>query len=258
VAPNSACLIVVGRQDTGDLEAQVRGSRHAWDIRIISVDALLRLVRLKEDADEATAIKIRELLLPFEYTRVDRIIDLAFTAAKEVTAALGTEEVQLSDDESPHGETKQDRTPREIQEALRNRAVLSMAHDLGTHFVKKSNAAYWSPDKETRLCCALSKKYGEGGYWYGFHERSDEFLAEGSSSFYVLACVGLETYFCLPFSFIHPLLSSLNQTVRPDSAYWHIHLDLDEQGDMKMKLHKTGNSVSIEPYRKSFSVKEPN
>jgi hypothetical protein len=29
-------LIVVGRQDTGELEAQMRGSRHAWDIRLIS------------------------------------------------------------------------------------------------------------------------------------------------------------------------------------------------------------------------------
>lgn len=27
----SEALIIVGRSDTGDLEAQVRGSRHAWD-----------------------------------------------------------------------------------------------------------------------------------------------------------------------------------------------------------------------------------
>jgi hypothetical protein len=38
----SSILYIVGRSDTGDLEAQVRGSRHAWDIRLISVDALLR------------------------------------------------------------------------------------------------------------------------------------------------------------------------------------------------------------------------
>ncbi len=44
----TSILIVVGRQDTGDLEAQIRGSRHAWDIRMISVDALLRLMVIKE------------------------------------------------------------------------------------------------------------------------------------------------------------------------------------------------------------------
>ena len=37
-------LIVVGRQDTGDLEAQVRGSRHAWSVRLISVEALLKML----------------------------------------------------------------------------------------------------------------------------------------------------------------------------------------------------------------------
>ena len=35
--PESSMLIVVGRKDTGDLEAQIRGSRHAWDIRLVSV-----------------------------------------------------------------------------------------------------------------------------------------------------------------------------------------------------------------------------
>jgi hypothetical protein len=44
-------LIVVGRTDTGELEAQVRGSRHAWAIRLISVDALLNLVCIKVSAD---------------------------------------------------------------------------------------------------------------------------------------------------------------------------------------------------------------
>jgi hypothetical protein len=44
IAGPSSMLIVVGRQDTGDLEAQVRGSRHAWDIRLISAEALLKLV----------------------------------------------------------------------------------------------------------------------------------------------------------------------------------------------------------------------
>ena len=29
----SSMLLIVGRQDTGDLEARIRGSRHAWDIQ---------------------------------------------------------------------------------------------------------------------------------------------------------------------------------------------------------------------------------
>ena len=81
-------LIVVGREDTGELEAQVRGSRHAWDIRLISADALIKLVQLKENTEDTeTGLKIRSLLAPMEYTRLDKMIDVMFTAAKDVEGA---------------------------------------------------------------------------------------------------------------------------------------------------------------------------
>src|ERR1035437_10220874 len=34
VSKDASILIVVGREDTGALEAQVRGSRYAWDMRL--------------------------------------------------------------------------------------------------------------------------------------------------------------------------------------------------------------------------------
>jgi hypothetical protein len=85
-------LIVVGRADTGELEAQVRGSRHAWDIRLISVDALLNLVRIKESADsQETIAKIRRLLTPLEYTRLDELVDVVFTTTQDVETAVSAE-----------------------------------------------------------------------------------------------------------------------------------------------------------------------
>jgi hypothetical protein len=71
---NCSILIIVGRTDTGDLEAQVRGSRHAWDIRLISIDGLLRLMHLKEELDDPKIMgKIRQVLTPQEFTKVDGI-----------------------------------------------------------------------------------------------------------------------------------------------------------------------------------------
>ncbi|HEX6177572.1 MAG TPA: hypothetical protein VF057_04385, partial [Thermoanaerobaculia bacterium] len=67
----SSILLVVGRHDTGGLEAQIRGSRHAWDMRLISVDSLLRLMTIKEDVgDPSTMEKIGNLLVPREFTRL--------------------------------------------------------------------------------------------------------------------------------------------------------------------------------------------
>ncbi len=87
-ASDVSILIVVGRDDTGELEAQIRGSRHAWDIRLISAEALLKLVQIKENADGFdTGRKIRSLLRPMEYTRLDAMADVMFTATKEVETA---------------------------------------------------------------------------------------------------------------------------------------------------------------------------
>ena len=73
----SSVLIVVGRQDTGDLEAQIRGSRHAWDVRLISSEALLKLLAVKEDVDDPhVRRRIHAILIPREFTRLDEIVDV--------------------------------------------------------------------------------------------------------------------------------------------------------------------------------------
>ena len=63
----------------------------------MSADALIRLVLLKEGADEPeTGRKIRSLLVPKEYTRLDGVMDVMFTAAKDVESAV---EPELEEDE---------------------------------------------------------------------------------------------------------------------------------------------------------------
>jgi hypothetical protein len=71
---SSSILYVVGRSDTGDLEAQVRGSPHAWDIRIIGIRALFRVLKIKEELEDQNIVdRIRAILRPQEFTRVDGI-----------------------------------------------------------------------------------------------------------------------------------------------------------------------------------------
>ncbi len=81
----SSILIVVGRKDTGDLEAQVRGSRHAWDIRLISVDALMRLMTLKQEVEDPKIVKmIYDILIPREFTKLDEIVEIVFFTAEDI------------------------------------------------------------------------------------------------------------------------------------------------------------------------------
>src|SRR5258707_14249731 len=71
VSKNSSALIVVGREETGALEAQVSGSRFAWEMRLIGIERLIKLVQIKEKSDDPiTSKQIRQLLQPFEYTKI--------------------------------------------------------------------------------------------------------------------------------------------------------------------------------------------
>jgi hypothetical protein len=126
----SSILIVVGRSDTDSLEAQVRGSRHAWDVRIISVDALLRLVRVKEELEDPQAVqKIRQILRPKEYTKVDQIIDLVFSAAEDVKQ----EEKLQQEVESSEGSSKKF-TPVNFRDAC----IAKLQAHLKTVLVKRT------------------------------------------------------------------------------------------------------------------------
>jgi len=230
----SSALIVVGRTDTGELEAQIRGSRHAWDIRVISADALLKLLKVKENSgDPATETKIRSLFAPVEYTRLDRMVDIVFTA--------------VTDDESPEEDIAEEvGTPAVISEptkssfeftdsallqAKRIDILRSLAAREGANFLQKSRAQYWDPSHELRVVCSISKRY-EGKpypYWYAYHPPWDEFLAAGERNFFVLGCMDLEIAFAIPREELQPILPKLNQTRREAGYYWHIHLT--EMGD---------------------------
>lgn len=93
ITEKSSMLLVVGRQDTGELEAQIRGSRHAWDMRLISVESLVKLAELKQETDDPeTVVQIRTILEPFEYTKLDRLVEIMFTTAKDVSSSPESEE----------------------------------------------------------------------------------------------------------------------------------------------------------------------
>ena len=211
ISDKSSVLLVVGRDDTGDLEAQVRGSRHAWAFRIISVDALVQLVQLKERTESAAVAKMHELLIPFEYTRLDRIIAIAFTVAEDANTATEEDVVAVgSQGDIPR---QQEHTPSEIIGAVRGKIVERLA-DLYVPLIKKSRALYWSADKTVRASITVSKQYPDGGYWYAYHDEWDSFLTQATTGLYVLGCVGRSEAYAIPVQWMQARMSQLNITER--------------------------------------------
>jgi hypothetical protein len=249
VGENSSVLLVVGRDDTGDLEAQVRGSRYAWNVRIISIEALSKLVLLKERTDQSTVKKIHELFIPFEYTRLDRIIDIAFAVAEDTTSLLTEEEPEQGGEDDAREIRKQIHTPREILKDVRERIAIRLGAREGIPLVNKGSVLYWNPDANLRAVISVSKRYARGGYWYAYHPRWHAFLKEGSRAFYVLGCLDRAEAYVLPLDFINDLLPNLHKTENESRMYWHILVEELASGKLALQDLKHGRKEEISQFR---------
>lgn len=244
------CLIVVGRQDTGDLEAQVRGSRYAWNVRLISVDALVKLMFIKEDVDDPALLqKIRQTLLPIEYTRVDNIIDLVFETQKEQTLE-GTESEQEIDSRIETEKPLIKFTPKAELDKKRWDCVEAFFGRNHTKPIKKTKTAFANQDDSIRVICAISKRY-EGTYqpyWYALHPHWIEFMKQAKSGFLVLGCMDSMDAYAIPSEDLQNVIPKLNQTIKEDRNYWHIALH-EMDGELFINLSKFGEKFPLEPYK---------
>ncbi len=252
VGPGSAILLVVGRQDTGDLEAQVRGSRHAWDIRLISAEALTKLVTLKEAGDDETADMIRNLLVPREYTRLDDLIDLLFVTTEDIRTPVETEPDR--DDADRAKRPSKDRrylTDRHALDSARDQIMRAFGRKYDKKFLKKSKSQYWTSDRKYRVCCTLSKFYtANNQYWYAFHPKWDEFLSGAKSGHLLLGCMGLKWAFAIPHGVISGCLDKLSLTVRDTGdKYWHIHLTQSGDRGFGIRLKGKRNILPVDEFK---------
>jgi hypothetical protein len=224
---NSSILIIVGRSDTGDLEAQVRGSRHAWDIRLISIDALLHLMQLKEDLEDPKIMdKIRRVLMPQEFTKVDGIIDLVFSTAADVKKEAEFIE-EPEEDESNH------RKPKFVPVNFRDACATKVQEYLGQPLVKRSSAVYSTPDEKLVVICINSREYKNvtnSGYWFAFHPHQRDLIQNRDRAFVALGCGSKDSILLIPALDFVPLLKNCHKTEREDRYYWHIRIAKDKDG----------------------------
>jgi hypothetical protein len=247
-------LIVVGRQDTGDLEAQVRGSRHAWSTRLISIEALIKLMFTKVEVDDKALIeRIRRILLPFEYTRVDNIVDLVFETQQETeqkaqtSAELEADEGEVKIGSPDAGAWKF--TPSAELETKRTQVVNAFFKLKGAVPIKRSRTNFSDQMNKVGITCAISKKYHRDyqPYWYALHPKWLEFMRSMTESYFVLGCMDRDEAYALPLSIIEQNLSALSTTNTGTKEYWHVALAID-QGALSLNLSSIGQKINLLPY----------
>lgn len=238
---NSSILIVVGRQDTGDLEAQIRGSQHAWDVRLISTESLMQLLSLKETLnDSRTILQINELLKPKEYTRIDKLIELIFVASKDLQLTGKSEEefeeiAELEEmdeiisevasvEKTTRNSPKERITPVRFQEEC----VMNIEEKLGINLIKQSRSTYTDKNKTIGVVNSISKHYKNKNqpefYWFSFQPYQKDFLEKIDKAFVAFGCGLPDSIFLIPFTVFEPLIKNLNITERDDKMYWHVKI----------------------------------
>jgi hypothetical protein len=237
----SSMLLVVGRQDTGDLEAQIRGSRYAWDVRIISVDALLRLLSIKEEVEDPQIIqRIHNILVPREFTRLDEIVDVLFSTTEDIRQEEGAVVEQVAPVD------KKSKEPKFTPVAFHDACMARIQTYLKETLIKRTRAQYSSPDKKVVVNCAVSKEHDPDttpNYWFAFHPHQREILRQVSKAFVAFGCGSSKRVLLIPFSEFGQWLEGLWTTKKEDRYYWHVVI---YRKDEKYTLHRKKGEKSVD------------
>lgn len=242
---NSSILLVVGRKDTGGLEAQIRGSKHAWDIRLISIDSLIKLLRLKEDLldDENTFYHICQILKPLEFTRLDYLIDTIFITGKD--AQYLDESLQV-DDISPVTDLL--KSPKAAPVNFNDSCVIKIQEKLKIKLFKQTKTLYDNKEKNIGIICAVSKNHGNDNspkYWFAFHSHQMKSLQKYEQSYVCFGCGNENLIFIFAFNDFITYLDKMWTTENGVKKYWHVQIEIKENRERCLLLRSDKQHIDI-------------
>jgi hypothetical protein len=221
----SSVLIIVGRDPTADLEAQIRGSRHAWDVRLIGIEAVLRLLSVKEELEDPTIVRrIHEILIPREFTKLDEIVELLFSAASDLRPS-----VEPETPETTAGELKTTEEATAVATFVPE-SIEILEQRLGVALVRQTRSSWASADGSTVVICKASRTYidrGDYAYWFGLYEFQMEMITAAQRGYCALQCGGPDQLLLLPAEDLSSWLDLMNRTESKTRLYWHIHISAD-------------------------------
>ena len=197
-------------------------------MRLISIDSLSKLmeVNINSQSSEVTD-KIHQLLKPFDYTRLDKIVDVIFTTAED---RKQIEEIYL-DDEEDAAKNPQDRTSKDILADKKELAIKKLSEKIGHILIKRKYSLYSDQEDAIHAVVAISKQYerSEKYYWYAYHNTPHRsFLSETKEGYMVFGMSDSDVSFAIPYQELEKIYSDLYSTVKDSGReYKHIYIYVD-------------------------------
>jgi hypothetical protein len=180
--------------------------------------------------DEAVEHQVQKILVPQEFTRLDKIVDLVFATAEDVQQ----DELAPTAESQVTGATvASEPSPRAAAARFHDLILPALEKRLGTPLVRRSRVLWSSPDQEVLVSCQVSKAYeGSGGFplfWFGLKRTTEEPLAAHKNAFCAFGLGSPEKVVFLPFSFLKPFLSTCFTSPEPGGQilHWHVRFRID-------------------------------
>ena len=239
----AAMLLVVGRGDTEQVENQIRGSRYAWDMRLISVESLLNLMSLKMESDNpGVTDKIHNLLFPTEFTRLDKIVEMAFTATSHIVAKVKGRPLP-----------KPIRSPKERQ----NEVISKVEKHLNVSFIPcksaGANNCFISTDGSIAVVCFTLSPIKKGQYLGQFLPCHWPFLERANESYGVfhLESTSKTQILVIPkddLLRLRPTLRVGQHNSKKHKEYRGFPIFLTEDGPMLHRKAPSGGRIKLDKF----------
>jgi hypothetical protein len=180
-------------------------------------------MKIRQEVDDPlTEARIRALLVPREYTRVDEIIELVFSTAEDLLEEEPPESESTAEDDA------NERIPRGTPVSFNAACAERVGKHLGVALAKQSRITFADSDSGTTVTCAVSKEYEDphgAGYWFAFHPHHLEKLKAAPRGFATIGCGSPDQIAVLPIDMFEALLPGMNQTrLDGEKYYWHVQI----------------------------------
>lgn len=247
---NDSILIIVGRQDTGDLEAQIRGSKHAWEMRVISTEAIIDLLNMRETVNDQRILQqINEVLKPLEFTRLDRLVKLLYLTSQDQSEDETPEEMRAI---RPIENTKRIEETKQAPMSFHQDCIEKLSVIFDNSFLKQSKSTFASNDKSTGISLSVSKTYTSGNtisYWYAFHPYQEEFLKDFKNGFVCFGCGDENSIIIIPIVEFSKMKNNFTITSKGDKMYWHVWIfKKGKSYELGQPKDKSKKRINIDKY----------
>jgi hypothetical protein len=220
-------------------------------MRLISIDALLKLLDLRQRLDDPRVVrKVGEILIPHEFTRVDDIVELVFETAEDTLAEPANIAAPIATTDDEEDDAEESPASRADVVSIGVRSAMRIAEKLSIPLIQRSRGTFSSADDAVRAVCAYSRTYGsapEGGFWFAFHPYQKEFLENAPRGFVGLACGDASTVLLIPLADFSQWLPRMHETISPDRRYWHVRIKRNG-GRFTMLRRKGAERIDLTQY----------